>query len=163
MVDDGCWPNIEYGYANTFHPNRAAICLFLDFKNMLLDPLSMKGPVYFRRKVHTLTSEIRARCPNASVVFPAIPVGLSPESPLNVFPLRVSLDFVVNLFDIQKKWAAQQINNPHVLQFISRIKPDAEYSKEFKGKVVTAGDGVHPNDSGQRWWGIHIGENVRIE
>ena len=142
--------------ARTDHPPDVVvvICGMNDLKKSISNPFMSKSASGFRSSMEQMIDEIRKHAPNASIVFPALPVQMfHKNSVVNILPLSLFIDTIVGFWDSQKKLAADR--SPSNVMHLGFGWYDDDH--EGESNILIALDGIHPNKRCYSKWAKSMG------
>jgi len=154
--------------ARTDHPPDVVvvICGMNDLKKSISNPFRSKSASGFRSSMEKMIDEIRKHAPNASIVFPALPVQMfHKNSVVNILPLSLFIDTIVGFWDSQKKLVADRSpsNVMHLGLSAKEIvgwydhDDDDDDDHEVESNILIALDGIHPNERCYSKWAKSMG------
>ncbi len=140
------------------------LCGINDLKKAVSNPFKSKSARGFRASMENLINSIRQYAPDASILFPALPVQLfHKNSIVNILPLSFFLDTIIGFWDSQKKMVAD--NSPSNVIYVGLTAReilnwyDRSHGDEAEDATVTAliaNDGVHPNSRCYGKWASSV-------
>ena len=110
-----------------------------------------------------MISEIRKYAPNASIVFPALPVQMfHKNSVVNILPLSLFLDAICGFWDSQKKLVADRSPSNVIHLELSAREIVGWYDNDdedmSESNILIAPDGIHPNTRCYSKWAKSMGD-----
>lgn len=144
------------------------LCGINDLKKAVSNPFKSKSARGFRASMEKMIDGIHQYAPDASIVFPALPVQLfHKNSVVNILPLSFFLDAIIGFWDSQKKLVADNSSSDviyigltarEILTWYGR--GDGEEEFDLRTTALIASDGVHPNRRCYTKWALSIANQL---